>query len=439
MANSASLTTDRCGEEVFPVNLAIVRLTPIRLRLLGLFLLVGSSCLTGCNFGTATPVAKTPPPEVIVCKPKVDKEVTDYFEFPGQLAAVGDVEIRARVTGYLVKVCFEDGQNVKKGDLLYEIDPRPYEAALDQAQGELARWEALLEKGKANMARSERLRPSGAISEDEYEQHKANLAGFKASIQSSKAALREAKLNLEFTRITSPIDGRVSRTRITEGNLIQPGSGDAAILTTVVTTNPVYVYFNVDENALLKYRDFASKTGQELHPKRLKDLKVPVEIGLADEKGFPHAGILDFADNKVDRTTGTLRVRGVVDNAKDDLTAGLFVRVRIRYGVPHEALLVSEKAVCRDQRERYLKVVNEKNKVEYKKVEIGDLHDGLREIRSGIEPNDRVVILGLQRAQQDAEVTPIDEATAAARADQSETDKTKNAKSTKADGGSMKK
>jgi RND family efflux transporter MFP subunit len=436
VAISANLTTDGRGEEVLPVNSAIVRWTRIGLCLFGLSLLVGTPCLTGCNFGAAAPVVKLPPPVVVFRTPDQEKKVTDYFEFPGQLAAVGDVEIRARVTGYLTKVYFEDGQNVKKDQPLYEIDPRPYQAALEQAQGELARWEALLEKGKADMARSERLRPSGAISEDEYEQHKANLASIKASIKTSQAAVREARLNLEFTQITSPIDGRVSRTRITEGNLIQPGTGDAAILTTVVTTNPVYVYFNVDENALLKYRDFAMKAGLDLHPKRLKDLKSPVEIGLGDETGFPHAGILDFADNKVDRTTGTLRARGVFDNAKDSLTPGLFVRVRIPYGVPHEALLVPEKSICRDQRERYLKVVNEKNIVEYKKVEIGDLHDGLREIRSGIGPRDRVVVLGLQRAQQDAEVTPIDEATAAARARQS---KSKNATSTKADGGSTKK
>jgi RND family efflux transporter MFP subunit len=429
--------TIRCGEEVFPVNLAIVRWTPVGFCLLGLFLLVGTSCLTGCNFGAAAPVAKMPVPVVVVRTPDKDK-VTDYFEFPGQLAAVGDVQIRARVTGYLTKVYFEDGQNVKKGEPLYEMDPRPYEAALKQAQGELARLGALLQKAQANMARSERLRPSGAISEDEYEQHKANLAGFKASIKASEAAMREAELNLEFTRITSPIEGRVSRTRITEGNLIQPGTNDAAILTTVVTTNPVYVYFNVDENALLKYNEFALKNKLELHPKRLKDLRVPVEIGLGDEKGFPHAGILDFADNKVDRTTGTLRVRGVFDNAKDYLTPGLFVRVRIPYGIPHEAVLISERSICRDQRERYVKVVNEKNIVEYKKIEIGDLHGSLREIRSGVGPNDRVVVQGLQRAQQGAEVTPIDEATATARA-RSETDKPQSVKSTKSDGGSTKK
>jgi len=389
----------------------------------------------GCDFGAASaPIKLPPPPEVVVAEPH-EQTVTDYFEFPGQLAAVGEVEIRARVTGYLVKVCFEDGQNVKKGELLYEIDPRPYEAALEQAQGDQGRLEALLQKALTNMSRSERLRPSGAISEDEYEQHKANLAGFRASLQASKAAVRQAKLNLEFTRITSPIDGRVSRTRITEGNLVQPGAGDDAILTTVVTTNPVYAYFNVDENALLNYTKLAMQKGQELHPRPLKSKKIPVEIGLANEEGFPHKGILDFADNKVDRTTGTLRVRGEFQNPDDNLTPGLFVRVRIPFGQPHPALLVSEKAVCRDQNERYVKVVDKDNKVAYRKIETGILREGLREIKSGIEKHDRVIVGGLQRALEGSVVTPITEAEADARRQR---DNAKKLETTKAGGASTK-
>ena len=194
----------------------------------------------------------------------------------------------------------------------------------------MAQLQALLEKSKANFARAERLRPSGAISQDEYEQHVAQLAVHKASIQSAEAAVRDAQLNLEFTKITSPIDGRVSRTRITEGNLVQPGSGPSAVLTTVVTTNPVYVYFYIDEPTVLKYQELAFRTGQELHPSRLKDLKFPVEIGLADEEGFPHPGVLDFADNKVNRSTGTICVRGVFENVKEYLTPGLFVRCGYR-------------------------------------------------------------------------------------------------------------
>jgi RND family efflux transporter MFP subunit len=382
-------------------------------------LLLGIAFVIGCGKGASTPGApaggKPPIPEVMVSKP-VRQKVTDYYEFPGQTAAVGEVEIRARVTGYLNKVNFEDGQNVKKDQLLYEIDPEPYEAALDRAKGELARLKALLEKAKTDLARSERLRPSGAISQDEYEQHKANLKVFEASIQSAKAAVRDAELNLGFTTIESPIDGRVSRTRITKGNLVQPGTNDAAVLTTVVTTNPIYVYFNVDEEALLKYQKLTLQMGKELHPNRLKELKFPVEIGLADEKGFPHAGIIDFADNKIDRSTGTLRVRGIFDNDKEYLTPGEFVRVRIPFGDPHQSLLVPEDAVGRDQRERYLLTVVSKinpetekteDVVEYRKVKVGSLQDGMRVIESGIGPDDWVIVKGLQRVRPGVPVTPI--------------------------------
>jgi RND family efflux transporter MFP subunit len=358
----------------------------------------------GCSQQATKALVQTLP-EVTISK-AVSRKVTDYFEFPGQTAAVGEVEVRSRVTGYLIKVNFVDGQNVKKGDLLYEIDPRPYQAALDRDKGELVRLRALADKAKADLARSERLRPSGAVSQDEYEQHVANLAVHKASILSAEAAVRDAELNLEFTKITSPINGRVSRTRITEGNLVQPGAGDATLLTTVVTTNPIYVYFNIDEHVVLQYQEMAFRTGQELHPKILKDLRFPVEIGLPNEEGFPHAGILDFADNKIDRNTGTLRVRGVFENAKEYLTPGLFVHVRIPFGEPHRALLVSDRAIGTDQRQKYLLTVNKDNVVEYRRVKVGRLVDGLRVIESGLKPDDLVVVNGLQRARPGSKVEP---------------------------------
>ena len=315
-----------------------------------------------------------------------------------------------------MKVNFVDGQNVKKGDLLYEIDPRPYQAVLDRAKGERVRLLALADKAKADLWRSERLRPSGAVSQDEYEQHVANLAVHKASIQSADAAVRDAQLNLEFTTITSPIDGRVSRTRITEGNLVQPGPGDATLLTTVVTTNPIYVYFNIDEHVLLQYQELAFKTGQQLHPRILKDLRLPVEIGLANEEGFPHTGILDFRDNKIDRNTGTLRARGVFENAKEYLTPGLFVRVRTPFGVPHRALLVNERAIGTDQRQKYLLTVNKRDVVEYRRVTVGRLLDGLRVIESGLKPDDLVIVNGLQRARPGSTVQPRAAASAVATA-----------------------
>jgi RND family efflux transporter MFP subunit len=295
---------------------------------------------------------------------------------------------------------------VKKGDLLYEIDPRPYQAALDKAEGEVSRLKAVLEKAKADLARSDRLRPSGAISEDEYEQRVSQLAIAKASIQTAEAAVRDAQLNLEFTKILSPIDGRVSRTKITEGNLVQTGTDEKTVLTTVVTVDPIYVNFNIDEAALLKYRKLTWQSGESAQPDRIKEQKIPVEIALLKEQGYPHAGVLDFLDNEVDSKTGTIRARGVFDNKEQFLTPGLFVRVRIPYGKSHEAVLVSERAIGTDQRQKYLLTVNKENVVEYNPVKLGSLHDGMRVIESGIEPESLIITNGLMRAEPGKTVQP---------------------------------
>lgn len=369
--------------------------------------------LAGCE---RTAPAVDPPalPTVTVAK-AVLREVTDYFEFPGQTEAVGEVEVRARVTGYIVNVNFEDGQEVKKGDVLFEIDPRPYEAMLDKAKGDLERLQALLAKAERDLARSDRLRPSGAISEDEYEQHVSLLNVHKASILSGKAAVRDAELNLEFTRVVSPIDGQVSRRRITEGNLVQTGSNQSTVLTTVVTVDPVYVSFHIEEPALLKYRNLDWRLGQDGRPKQLRGLQVPVEIGLPKEEGFPHRGVVDFLDNKVDRFTGTIVARGVFDNASRYLTPGMFVRVRVPFGEARQALLVSERAIASDQRQKYVLTVNQDNVVQRRNVKLGSLQKDMklgspqkdmRVIESGIEPGDLVVVSGLQRARPGMTVKP---------------------------------
>jgi RND family efflux transporter MFP subunit len=373
----------------------------------------GVVLLSGCSpeVSPAGP-AGMPPPEVTVSQPLV-QEITDYFEFPGRTQAVGEVDVRSRVTGYIVRVNFRDGQSVRKGELLIEIDPRPYEAALERATGELKRLEALRDKAQADVARAERLRPSGAISQDEYEQHLAQLAVQKASIRSAQAAVRDASLDLEFTRIVSPIDGRVSRERITVGNLVQANGADSAVLTTVVTTDPIYVYFNVDEAALLKYMELSKKNGFVHHPNRIAEAKIPVEIGLANEEGFAHVGTLDFMDNRIEATTGTIRARGVFQNPHQYLTPGLFVRVRIPYGKPHKAMLITEKAIGRDQREKFLLTVNKDNVVEHRLVKVGSLQNGLRVIESGVAPDDWVVVKGLLRARPGVTVSPKQEETVA--------------------------
>jgi RND family efflux transporter MFP subunit len=398
------------GSKHWPSRHLRAKLLRDRVAVVGGLLVLTTLFVAGCAHDA--PPATKPTPEVTVAKPVVD-QVTDYFEFPGCTEAVSEVEIRARVTGYVVKVNFEDGQEVKACQELFEIDPRPYRAALDRARGDLARLEAARDKAEAALARSERLRLAGAESDEEYEQNVANVKEVKAGIESAKAAITQAALELEFTKIISPIDGRVSKARIKEGNLIQSGGASSALLTTVVTTDPIYVCFNLDELALLRYQELARKLGQDLRPSRLKDLKLPVEIGLGNEEDFPHVGVLDFTDNKIDRTTGTLHVRAVFENTGEYLTPGLFVRVRIPFGSPHKALLVSERAIGRDQRQKFVLVVNSNNVVEYRRVAVGPLRNGMRVIESGIEADDRIVVKGVQRARPGTTVQPHTEETVA--------------------------
>jgi len=352
----------------------------------------------GCS-GHAPAMHEMPVPEVICSKPQ-QAEVTDYFEFPGQTAAVEEVEIRARVFGHIIKRGFEDGQVVKRGDLLFEIDPRPYEAARQQAIADLAKAEAALVKAEADVTRAERLLPQSAISQTDFDQYVMDKASANASIASARAALRTAELNLEFTRVVSPIEGRVSRARITPGNLVQGGAaGEATLLTTVVMITPIYAYFNIDESALLRYEQLLRSQGHTPKKTELRSLKLPVEIGLATEEGYPHRGHLDFVDNKVDPNTGTIRARGVFDNTAQRLTPGLFVRVRIPFGPPHSAILITDRAIGIDQKLRYLLVVNAKNIVERRQVRIGGLHNGLRAVEQGLGPDDLVVVTGLMRAR----------------------------------------
>lgn len=400
----------------------------VRIRLTGFLLAAGTVLLAGCASDApgVTDPPKPPPPEVTVSKP-VSRQVTDYFEFPGQTAAVEEVEVRARVAGYLVNIAFEDGQEVKKDDLLFEIDPRPYKAALDRATAELARLQASLDKSKANLSRAQRLRPSGAISQDEFELHDSNLRVHLASIKAAEAAVREAELNVKFTRVLSPINGQVSRRRITEGNLVQAGPGDATLLTTVVRLDKIYVYFNIDEPALLQFRDLDWRLGQNGRPRHINNLHVPIEVGLPNEEGFPHRGELDFLDNKVDRGTGTICARGIFDNAKRKLTPGLFVRVRVPFGKPHQALLVPERAIVRDQKLKCLWTVAEEtvtegnevrkvHRVQRHEVQVGSLQKDqpvdLRVIVSGrpqIHADDLVIVKGLQRVRPGDLVTPLPE------------------------------
>jgi RND family efflux transporter MFP subunit len=351
-------------------------------------------------------LASLPPPEVAVSKP-VEQTAIEYFTTTGRMAAVEEVDVRARVGGYLVKVNFEDGRDVKAGDLLFEIDPRPYEAEVMRAEGDVAKWQAQLRKAEADVARNKRLLPKGAASERDLEQSIASKESAQAEITSAEARLEDAKLNLEFASIVAPIDGRASRTTVTKGNLIQPaGQMSSAPLTTLVRLDPIYAYFDVDERTLLRVRTRAREQGRSAEDGNIRALNVPVEIGLVGEPGFPHKGVIDFIDNRVDPSTGTAQTRGVFDNKDGLLSPGMFVRVRVPIDQRDKALFVPERAIGTDQGNKYLLTVNSQNVVEYRPVTLGVDRDGLREILTGLQPGASVIVDGIQRARPGITVNP---------------------------------
>jgi RND family efflux transporter MFP subunit len=379
-------------------------LQAIRALALTAALALWTCLLVGCG-SKAAPVVELPPPEVTVSQP-VAKKVTDYADFTGRLSAVQTVDVRARVSGYLVKIGFDDGQEVKTGDLLFQIDSRPYEAAVELAKAEVAKCEAALAKAKADVARSEELLPNRAISRSEYDLHVAQRGVAEASLQGAKASLQDAELNLEFTRITSPIDGRASRSKFTVGNLIQGGATLTEPLTTIVSTQPIYVEFDLDERTLLDAMRSVGAAKKDTRPDHLKDLKYPVYVGLANEQGNPHAATLDFADNRLDKSTGTIRVRAVLDNQERHFVPGMFVRVRLPLGEPRDALLISERAVGIDQGQKYVLVVDGQNEAHYRAVQLGAVHDGLRVVAAGLQAGEPIVVNGIQRVRPGAKVKP---------------------------------
>ena len=362
-----------------------------------------SLALGGCKREPPA-IAAIPPPVVMVSLP-VEQEVRDYYDYTGRTAAVDSVEVRARVSGYLVKVTFTEGVLVQKGDLLFQIDPRPFQAVLDEAKGQVAQWEAKLARAEADVARDERLLPKGAASQKDLDQAVADRGEARAAIQSARAAVDRAALDLEFTRVTSPINGRISRYLITEGNLV---TADTTLLTTIVSTNPMYVYFDADEGSVLHVRQLI-REGKAPNPRAGE--VVPVLLGLANETGFPHQGTVNFVDNQVNPQTGTVRVRGVFPNPNEPnkpevLLPGNFARVRFLIGQSHRALLVTERAIDTDQGQKIVYVVNDKNEVLSRPIRVGALHDGLRVIEEGVQPGERVIVNGLLQVRPGITVEP---------------------------------
>jgi RND family efflux transporter MFP subunit len=337
-------------------------------------------------------------PEVFVSVP-ISKEVTEYEDFTGQTMAIQMVEVRSRVTGYLSKMFFEkrEGTEVKEGEPLFEIDPRPYEAELAQAEALLVQSQAHARRLAADLTRAEQIVARGAMSREDYEKVSGDKQEADAAVQSAKAARDKAKLNLTYTKINAPISGRISRRMVDPWNVVK---AEETPLTTIVSVDPVYGYFDVDEPNVLRLRRLV----REGKMQDLQEAKMPVLLGLGDEEDFPHKGTLDFVDNQVDSNTGTLRMRGIFPNKSRLLSPGLFVRIRLPIGGPHQALLVSEQALGRDQSQKYVFVVNGANKVEYRRVKVGRLYEGYREILEGLKPGEKIIVSGLQRVRPDVVV-----------------------------------
>jgi RND family efflux transporter MFP subunit len=356
--------------------------------------------LQGCS-SEATPVAAAPAAQVSVAS-ALERDVQEWDEFTGRLEAVESVEVRPRVTGYIESVNFAEGSIVKKGDLLFVIDPRPYRAELAKAEAELARAIARSDLTATDVQRSEKLLDIKAVSREEYDQRINAQRESQASVDGARAAVANARLNLEFTRVTSPISGRVSRAVVTSGNLVTGGTTSATLLTTVVSIDPIYVSFEGDEQVYLKYTEMARRGERPSS----RDVANPVLMALANEDGYPHRGEMTFVDNQVDPRTGTIRARASFANKDGYLTPGLFARVKLLGHSSYKAVLVDDRAIGTDQSQKFVYVVDGNNKVAYRPVKIGRLTDGLRIVQQGLEPGETVIVNGMQRVHPGVAVAP---------------------------------
>ena len=344
---------------------------------------VFSVCASACT--KAPPPMQTP--EVTVA-PVVQRVVADWDDFTGHFEAVNSVDVRPRVGGFVERVAFTEGATVRQGDVLFVIDQRPYQAEVARAEAALAQARTRNQLAAVELDRAKKLVSTQAISREELDTRTSGHAEGDAAVRSAEAAVRLARLNLDWTVVRAPITGRIGRAEITRGNLVQSGPPSPTLLTTIVSLDPIYVYFDTDEQSYLKYMGGVSaRSGR------------PVLIGLANESGFPHQGTLNFVDNRIDGSSGTIRARALLSNPNAQLTPGLFARVRLLGSDRHLATLVRDQAIGTDQDRKFVLVLKSDNTVDYRPVVTGRVVDGLRIVESGVSPNERVVVNGLMRVR----------------------------------------
>jgi len=357
---------------------------------------------SGCHHKSA---AQTPPPPTVTVAPVEKKEIVEWDEFTGRVEPVESVEVRPRVSGYIQEVRFHSGQLVKKGEALFLIDPRWHQATFDQRQAEFAQAKAHLDNARREADRTTQLLQTKAISVEESDARQSRCEEAKAALLAAQAALESAKLDLEYTQVRAPIDGRVSRALLTEGNYVNGVAGGASLLTTIVSVDPVYVYADIDENSLLRFNTLA-------HAKRLEtdtEGRIPIELQLADESDFSHRGYIESFNNRLDANTGSILLRAVFPNPDERIVPGLFARIRVPLSERYPALLVEERAIGTDQAQKFVLTVTRSNTVAYQTVKLGPAIEGKRIVRSGLQGTEEIVVNGLQRVRPGAPITPQQE------------------------------
>jgi multidrug efflux system membrane fusion protein len=374
-----------------------VRKLSRRALLAALPLLAAAAAAVTIRQSEARPEAAAPAPVEVTVAEVIHRPLHEWQEFSGRLQAVSTVEVRPRVSGYVDRVAFPDGARVSKGQLLFQIDPRPFQAEVNRLKGERSRALSDLDLARANQARAERLISANAISREEYERLNAAVSSAHGQLDAVTAALESASLNREFTEVRAPIDGRVSRALITAGNLV---TGDS-LLTTVVSDDPVYAYFDADERTYLRYAQAARGRVDDGG-----DGNQGVFMGLVDETGYPHEGRLDFVDNQVDPGTGTIRARAVFANPDGRYTPGLFARIRLVGGEDRDTVLIEDRAVGTDLGRKFVLVLDADRRLQSRFVELGPQIDGLRVVRSGLNAGDVIVVNGLQHVRPGDAVSP---------------------------------